>query len=77
MVSVVADVEAIIRSAEQTRLFFNASKCEISADNVDNSNKNIDTFKVFIRISPHDMMLRGAPDLKGLSVDIALHNKVG
>ena len=61
------DVETLVCSAEETRLFLNASKCEIIANNFDII-KNIDTFKDFIRIAPHDMMLLGSPVLKGPAV---------
>ena len=76
-VSVVAeDVETLIRSAEETGLFLSASKREIIAHNFNIIN-NIDTFKDFIRIATHDVMLLGAPVLKGPAVDTALQNKVG
>ena len=75
-VSVVAeDVETLVRYAEETDLFLNASKCEIIANNFDIIN-NIDTFKDFIRIASHDMMLLGAPVLKGPTVDTSLQNKL-
>ena len=76
-VSVVADdVETLVHSAEETSLFLNVSKCEIIANIFDIIN-NIVTFKDFIRIAPHDMMLMGVPVLKGPAVDTALQNKVG
>ena len=76
-VSVVTeDAETLVCSAEETDLFFNASKCEIIANNVDII-KNLDTFKDFIRIALYDMMLLGAPVLIGPAVDTLLQNKVG
>ena len=73
---VTEDVETLVRSAEETGLFLNASKCEIIVNNFDIIN-NIDTFKDFIKIAPHDMILLGAPVLKGPTFDTSLQNKVG
>ena len=71
-----ANVENIIKLYEQTDLRLNPDKCEIfSAKNFEYI-QGIHTFKDFKKVEIADLVMLGAPVMKGRAIDRALQNKV-
>ena len=68
------DVQAIIDSNLMTGLVLNASKCDITAKNVEMIEK-FSIFKDFKRVEAEDMTILGAPVLEGRAVDNILKDK--
>ena len=73
--TVAADVENITKAYVNTGLHLNPAKCEITARNFD-CIRDIQTFSAFKKVEIADLVMLGAPVMKGRAVDSALESKV-
>ena len=69
------DVIAIKDSAAETGLQLNQAKCEIIMDDFSLISTST-TFKEFIKVEKEEMMLLGAPVIKGKAQDAAIQQKI-
>ena len=73
--TVAADVENIIKAYLNAGLHLNLAKCEITARNFD-CIWGIQTFSAFKKVEIADLVMLGAPVMKGRAVDSALESTV-
>ena len=69
-----SDVDTIARSAKDTGLVLNPSKCEIVCANEDVADKPI--FEDYIRLRPENITLLGTPILRCPAADKAISAKI-
>jgi len=65
----------IMESYTETGLRLNTTKCEIVMEDFTKID-GVDTFKDFIRVNKEEMILLGAPVVKGIAQDTAIKNKI-
>jgi len=73
--TVAADVENNIKAHVKTGLILNPTKCEITAKKFD-CIRDIQTLSALKKVEIADLVMLGAPVIKGRAVDSALESKV-
>jgi len=64
-----------VESCTETGLRLNTTKCEVVMEDFTKID-GVDTFKDFIRVNKEEMILLGAPVVKGIAQDTAIKNKI-
>jgi len=68
-------IVTIVESCTETGLRLNTTKCEIVMEDFTKID-GVDAFKDFIRVNKEEMILLGAPVVKGIAQDTAIKNKI-
>ena len=69
------DIATIVESCTETGLRLNTTKCEIVMEDFRKID-GVDAFKDFFRVNKEEMILLGAPVVRGIAQDTAIKNKI-